>query len=138
MSNEQNEIDEMDCLAQAMMEDLLALPNAEYVAELRERKVDMKQLAARFDKVLAEALQQEGKIRMVAAKTAVSNSRQESVVVSLDAGGKRRRYEELSANPGVEGFSLAARKGTAQSERDIETSIEDLTDLGAFDESTRK
>lgn len=138
MNNAHEPIDEMDCLAQAMMDDLLGVPDAEYAAELKERKVDAKQIADRFDRILADALRREGKARMAAAKAALSNSSGRDVVVSLDAEGKRRRYNQLSSNPGGEGFSLAARKGTAQSERDIETSIEDLTDLGAFDEDDKK
>jgi hypothetical protein len=138
MNNAHEQVDDMDCLAQAMMDDLLSLPEDEYLAELNERKVDTKQLADRFDKVLAEALRREGKVRMAAAKAALLNASQRDVVVSLDDETKRRRYDQLTSNPGVEGFSLAARKGTAQSERDIKTSIEDLSDLGAFDEGNQK
>ncbi len=57
-------------------------------------------------------------------------------MVNIAPAEGRRRYEAVIAkDPDLSAkLTMAARKGEGQSERDIESAIEDLAELGAFDD----
>ena len=52
-------------------------------------------------------------------------------MLNIDRAEARRRYERMTTK-----LTLAARKGKGegQSEHDVDSAIEDLAELGAFDE----
>ena len=123
-------------LTKALVEDIFETPDAEILAEAAADGVDPDALAndarALFERTLAE----QGKAKLAAAKSAAVAARQQGVVVKLDPAEAKRRYEAKIAQDKElsDKLTMAARKGKGQSERDIESAIEDLAELGAFDE----
>lgn len=135
--NRKKERKALDRLADALVDDILNASDEEVLAEAEEDGIDPAGYADRarevFDRVATEA----GKAKLAVARREVANAgRSGGRVVRIDPADARRRYDAMIAQDPklTEKLTLAARKGEGQSERDIDSAIEDLTELGAFDE----
>ena len=127
----------LDRLANALVDDILNDSDEVILAEAKEEGVDPARLADEVRQLFERTTAEAGKARLAAAKRAAADARQSDArVASLDSADARRRYDAMIDQDRrlTEKLTLAARKGEGLSERDIESAIEDLAELGAFDE----
>lgn len=137
--NPRKERDALDRLADALADDILNVPDEDILAEADEDYGDSAKLAAETRALFERAKLEAGKARLAAAKKAVTAARrQEGAVVSIDPAEGRRRYNEIVARDSTLSakLTMAARKGEGESERDIESAIEDLAELGGLDDDS--
>jgi hypothetical protein len=135
--NPKKERNALDRLADALVDDILKTSDEDILTEAAEDGVDTTQLAvdmrALFDRTAMEA----GKVKLAAPKQAAADARRSSTgAVRIDLSDVRRRYDAMVARDHglAEKLTLAARNGEGQSDRDIESAIEDMSELGVFDE----
>lgn len=131
------ERDALDRLADAFVDDILNASDEDILAEITEDYGDPDKLAADMLAMFERTAQEAGKAKLAAAKQAAAEARKKGAsVVHINPPDARRRYEDMVANDRdlSDKLTLAARKGEDQSERDIDSAIEDLEELGAFDE----
>ena len=128
--------DALDRLADAFVEDILGLSDEEILAEMREDNRDPEKLADEMRTLFERTIQEEGKAKLAAAKMAVAKAQASDGAVVKISSAKRRRYQamlakntELSKN-----LTMAAREGEGASKRNIDSMIDDLAELGAFDD----
>ena len=127
----------LDRLTDALVDDILGASDAEILAEAAELGDDPTQIASDMRTRLETAILHAGKARMLAARKALVSDRQRvGTVTPSNAAEARRRYDKLVASDAslASKLTLAARKGEGQSQRDIESMIEDMAELGAFDD----
>lgn len=127
----------LDRLANALVDDILNESDEVILAEANEDGSDSSKLADDVRQLFECTATGASKAKLAAAKRAAANARNSDVrVARFDAADARRRYDAMIAQDPelTEKLTLAARKGEGQSERDIESAIEDLAELGAFDE----
>lgn len=133
--DKKKEREALDRLADALADDILSASDEDILAEADEDHGDYAKLAAEARGLFERAKQEAGKARLAAAKKAVTAvRRQDSIVISIDPAEDRRRYNAIVARDSTLSakLTMAARKGEGQSERDIESAIEDLAELGAL------
>ena len=124
-------------LADALVDDVLKSSDEEVLAEAEEDGIDASGLADHLRGVFERTVTEAGKAKLAAASRAAADAERSSAsVVRLDRADTRRRYDAMIAQDSklTEKLTLAARKGEGQSDRDIESAIEDMAELGAFDE----
>ncbi len=127
----------LDHLANALVDDILNTPDEDILAEVVEDNGAPEKIAEKMRALFERTIQEEGKAKLAAAKKAVAEGRRRGeAVVNIDPAEGRRRYEAMISNdPDLsKKLTMAARKGEGQSERDIESAIEDLAELGALDD----
>lgn len=129
-------------IADKLADDLGKLSDAELLAETREIGLDPKALAVQAKAAIEQAMLEHGKKRLAAARaaaTAATATRKISNVASLSLEKKRTILNQFAANDvGLrEKLTLAARKGDAQSERDIDSFLQALFELGVIDDQGR-
>ena len=129
----------LDRLADALVDDILNASDEDILAEAAEDGIDPAQLATDMRDLFARTEMETGKAKLAVAKRAAADSQQSgSTVIKIDRSETRRRYDAMIARDHnlTEKLTLAARKGKDQdqSESDIDSAIEDLTELGAFEE----
>ena len=126
----------LDRLADALVDDILNASDEEILAEAEEDGVDPARLAGRLREDFERTATEAGKAKLAAARRGAANARRSGArVVRIEPADARRRYDAMIAQDPklTEKLTLAARKGEGQSESDINSAIEDLTELGAFD-----
>jgi hypothetical protein len=120
----------LDRLADALVDDILDASDEDILAEITEDHGDPDRLAADLRALFERTALEAGKAKLAAAKQAAYAARRKgATVLNIDHAEARRRYDRISSP-----LTLAARKGEGQSQRDIESAIEDLAELGAFDD----
>ena len=135
--DQKKERDALNRLADALVEDILNASDEEVLAEAEEDGIDPGRLAGHLRDVFERAVADAGKQKLAAARQGAGNARRlRARVVRIDHADARRRFEAMIAEDPklTEKLTLAARKGEGQSDRDIDSAVEDLTELGAFDE----
>ncbi len=135
--NTKKECDALDRLAKSLVDDILSIPDEDILAEVMEEIGDPEKIAEEMRALFERTVQEEGKAKLAAAKKAAAEAQQTGgAVVNIDPAERRRRYEAMIAkDPDFSAkLTMAARKGEGQSEHDIESAIEDLAELGAFDD----
>lgn len=115
-------------LQDAMIEDILAASDEEIVAEAAEDGLAPEREAERMRATLARAA---GKARMRVAKAQLASERGQASARVPDAGGARTSAANDVGQ--AKKVTMAARHGKDQTERDVETTAEDLADLAAFE-----
>ena len=120
----------LDRLADALVDDILNASDEDILAEITEEHGDPARLAAEMRALFERKVLEAGKAKLAAAKQAAAEARRKgATVLSIDPAEARRRYERITAP-----LTLAARKGEGQSERDVDSAIEDLAELGTFED----
>ena len=135
--DQRKERNALDRLADALVDDILNASDEEVLAEAEEEGIDPAKFAGHLRQVFERAATEAGKSKLAEARRGAAKARRTGArVVRIDPADARRRYGAMIAqDPELnEKLTLAARKGEGQSERDIDSAIEDLTELGAFDE----
>ena len=135
--DKRKERNELDRLADALVDDILNASAEEILAETEDDGIDSAKLAGHMYEVFERAATEVGKAKLVAAKQSATEAQQKGVsVAKFNLADARRRYDATIAKDPIltEKLTLAARKGEGQSERDIDKAIEDLAELGAFNE----
>lgn len=135
--DQEKERESLGRLADALVDDILNASDEIIVAETAEDGVDPAKFAAEMRALFERTAMEAGKAKLAAAKQAATNARRTGAgLVKIDPADARRRYDAMIAEDRglTEKLTLAARKGEGQSERDIDNTIEDLAELGAFDE----
>ena len=134
--DQKKERNALDRLADALVDDILNASDEEVLAEAEEDGIDPAKLAGHLREVFERAATEVGKAKLAAARRGAANVRRSGArVVRIDPADARRRYDAMIAQDPklTEKLTLAARKDEGQSERDIDSAIEDLAELGAFD-----
>ncbi len=127
----------LDRLADALVDDILTASDEDILVEAEEDSIDPAKLTDDLRELFERTTTELGKAKLTAAKRAVADARQSGTsVVRIDPADARRRYDAMITQDRnlTQRLTLAARKGEGQSERDIDSAIEDLAELGAFDE----
>ena len=120
----------LDRLADALVDDILNASDEDILAEITEEHGDPARLAAEMRALFERTALEAGKAKLAVAKQAAAEARRKgATVLRIDPAEARRRYPRITAP-----LTLAARKGEGQSERDVDSAIEDLAELGAFEE----
>ena len=134
--DQKKERNALDRLADALVDDILNASDEEVLAEAEEDGIDPAKLAGHLREVFERAATEVGKAKLAAARRGAANVRRSGArVVRIDPADARLRYDAMIAQDPklTEKLTLAARKDEGQSERDIDSAIEDLAELGAFD-----
>ena len=135
--DQKKERNALDRLADALVDDILNASDEDVLAEAEEDGIDPAKLAGHLREIFERAATKAGKAKLAAARRGAANVRRlDARVVRIDPADARRRYDAMIAQDPklTEKLTLAARKNEGQSERDIDSAIEDLAELGAFDE----
>lgn len=135
--NSRKEQEALFRLADILVADVLEMSDEEIVAEAKEDGADAAQEARATQALFERTVAAQGKATLAAAKAAArSASRSEATVADIDREKARRKYDAILAGDRslAEKMTLAARKGEGTSERDIESALEDLIELGALDD----
>lgn len=135
--DQRNERNALNRLADVLVDDILTSSDEEVLAEAEEDGIDAAGLAGNLREVFERTAMEAGRAKLTAARRAAANAERSGArVVSIDRADARRRYDAMIAQDPklTEKLTLAARKGEGQSDRDIDSAIEDLAELGAFDE----
>ena len=106
-------------------------------AEAEEDGIDPARLAGELRKVFERTVTEAGKAKLATARREAANAERSGArVLRIDHTDARHRYDAMIAqDPKLTAeLTLAARKGEGQSDRDIDSAIEDLAELGAFGE----
>lgn len=127
---------ELENLDSALIDDLLATPDGDFLEEVKASGRDPRVAADRVRAIVAKGSAQAAKSKLRAAKAAVAASRARSAPIPshLDAAHARQFLKELSANDPEfrKRMTLAARNEEELSDEDILGIIEDLRELGAL------
>jgi hypothetical protein len=129
--------DALDRLADALVDDILNSSDEDILAEITEDHGDAARLAAEMRALFECTALEAGKTKLAAAREAAAEARHKgATVLNIDPAEARRRYERMVAKDHnlTAKLTLAARKSEGQSQRDIDSAVEDLAELGAFDE----
>lgn len=130
-------------LAESMADDVVAMTDDEFLAELKEIGQDLDDLARRGEGAIAKGIAESGRRKLAAAREGARAARrsQSSVpsnVVNLPLGEKRRILERVAAKRSDlrAKLTMAARheEDGEISENDLNSLLEDLLDVGAIDE----
>lgn len=127
----------LDRLADALVEDIINTSDEDILAETAETYGDPDEIAAQLRAMFEKTLHEEGKAKLAAARKAASAAQMgRPAVIPIENAEARRRYERIVSGDSALSakLTMAARKGEGESERDIDGAIEDLAELGAFDE----
>lgn len=124
--------EDISALLQLALEDLMAMEDAQILAEAKEDGEDVEAMAFAMKAMLRETVASELRSRLSEARQAIARPRKAGVSVrtfpTLDAI-KLRVREAFKAEPAL---GLAYREGKEQSESDWQSLYEDLIDLGAI------
>lgn len=135
--NQNEERNALDRLADALVDDILSMSDEEALAEAEDDGIDPAKVSDSLRDVFNRVVTEAGKAKLASARRdAAKSGLRDFRLVQIDTAATRRRYDAMIAqNPKLtEDWTLAARKGSRQSERDIDTAIEDLVELGALDD----
>ena len=135
--DQRNQRNALARLADALVDDILNASDEEVLAEAEEDGIDPAKFAGHLREVFERAATEACKAKLATARRGATNARRTGArIVRIDPADARRRYDAMIAQDPelTKKLTLAARKGEGQSERDIDSTIEDLAELGAFDE----
>ena len=135
--DQRKEREALNRLADGLVDDVLEASDEEVLTEAEEDGIDPGRLAGHLRDVFGRAAVDAGKQKLAVARQGAANARRSRArVVRIDHADARRRFEAMIAEDPklTEKLTLAARKGEGQSDRDMDSAIEDLAELGAFDE----
>jgi len=125
----------LERLKSALVEDILAAPDGEILAEAQEDGSDPEAVAAAVRALFEKSVAAEKKARLTAAQAAVAADRRRrlTAVPSDPAEARRRLNHLLARHPETAGkLTMAARKGQSGdlSDDEVRGLLEDLQDLG--------
>ncbi len=125
-------------LADELVSDVISTSDADILSEASEDYGSPEVAADHVRSILKNAQQQVAKQRLVAAREAVNQFKDNekcAKVISLDPVRARRALEKtLLAHPeSTRELTIAARKGSDLSDSDVLSMLEDLRDLGLYD-----
>lgn len=127
---------ELENLENALIDDLLATPDAEFLEEIRASGKDPKTAADRVRVLVTKGSAMAAKSKLRAAKAAVAADRRTAQAGSpcLDAAQARQLLKKLAANDPEfqKKLTLAARNEDELSDEDVLGIIQDLRELGAL------
>ena len=133
------ESEQLDLLADTLVQDILELSDEEVVVEAKDRFSDPKPEIDRLRSVIDSALLRASKTKLTEARISLAAYKKDSPsnnVVALSTAQKRTLIERFTAQDTElqQKLTLAARKGEGiQTENDIEGMFEDLIELGLID-----
>lgn len=117
-----------------------ALSDEELLAEAREAGQDPERVADELRSLISDLIKEQAKERLKSAR-ALLNSRRAAPAVEtanvLSFEKKQAILQGFADNDGRlrERLTMAARKGEGASEREVDSILQDLRDLGAIDEN---
>ena len=121
-------------LDRELIEDILSTSDEKIVNELKEDGEDPSKIADHMRVLFATTELHVAKQKLAAAKQAVAEAKDSAKSVSLQ-DAKRRIADKMSKGGRLgTKLTLAARSGEGQSDRDLDSAIEDLAELGALDD----
>ncbi|MCZ2115715.1 MAG: hypothetical protein LC123_06860 [Burkholderiales bacterium] len=127
---------ELENLDDALIDDLLATPDSDFLEEVKASGRDPRAAADRVRAIVEQGRTLAAKSKLRAAKAAVAASQAMSVRIPshLDAAHARQLIKELSANDPEfrKKMTLAARNEEDLSDEDVLGIIEDLRELGVL------
>lgn len=125
----------LDWLVDALVEDVISASEEDILAEAVEEGIDSVQVATDMRAIFERAVNEGGKAKLAAAKAAVRlATSQPETGYKANMQEARRRYEAMFGRADDLTLTMAARKGKGESERDIDSAIEDLAELGALED----
>lgn len=122
------------------LDEIDALSDEELLAEAREAGEDPERVAGELRSLIADLIKEQAKERLKSARASL-NARQAAPAVGtadiLSFEKKQAILQGFADNDGRlrERLMMAARKGEGASEREVDSILQDLRDLGAIDEN---
>lgn len=137
--NDRKAQEKLDRLTDALVEDVLALSDAEVLAEAAEDHEEVNTVVAHVRSIISGAITKAGKVKMQAAQRVYEDAAARDVrgnVLELPLVEKRALLERIAMRDSTveQQVTLAARKGSKMTENDIDAILEALRDLGAIDD----
>ncbi len=122
------------------LEEIDALSDEELLAEAREAGEDPEGVASELRSLIADLIKEQAQERLKSARTSLDARRMASSGGTADILSfekKQAILEGFAENDGRlrERLTMAARKGEGASEREVDSILQDLRDLGAIDEN---
>lgn len=128
-----SETELLDTLLEAEIDALLTASDDAILSEASDIHADPTAAASRLRSLVDGAVTAAGKRRLAEARTALDAApKSPSNVLQLPLVDKRKLIDRLREN--TKGLTMAARQGERESERDLDSLLEDLIDIGAIDE----
>lgn len=124
-------------LLDELAEDVMGMTNAELLAELAEEGTDPPAEIQAGRDAIAAAIARAGRERLRAARAAVDHDRTARVVRLPVSGDQRAAVLARFANDDAKlkaRLTMAARKGEGMTEKEMDSILQDLRELGAIDE----
>jgi hypothetical protein len=124
--------EDINALRQLALEDLMAMDDAQILAEAKESGEDVEAMALAMKAMLRETVASELRSRLLEARQKIARPMKASAGIrtfpTLEAI-KRKVREAFQSEPAL---GLAYREGKEQSESDWQSLYEDLIELGAI------
>ncbi len=125
----------LDRITDLLVDDILQTSDKEIMKEAEEDGYDAKNEAKKVYNLIQKTMFEHGKAKIEEAQKR-SSAYQGNAKPALKIPGaqKRELFKTLSSKGEAAGFTLAARKEEDLSDRDIESVLEDMLELGLIDE----
>lgn len=134
--NDRKERHALNRLADALVDDILNTSDEDILAEFCEAHEDPDRNAVEMRELFERSVLTANKKRLIAAKAGVAANRRESPASTpsiIDIQAARIRLRVLASTPGAhQKVTLAARKESELSDKDILGILEDLYELGVL------
>lgn len=137
---QKNKFEALDRLSNAFVDDILNISDEDILNEIIDEGSEADKVADEMRALFERTIHEEGKALLAAARhEAIAAKQKGGDIVEMDITERRRRYDTLIAKDLSlsSKLTMAARNGVGQSDRDIQSAIEDLAELGAFDDNEK-
>jgi len=125
-------------LVDMAINELLTMPKDEFRALIADNRLDIEALANEARAIATRAVTMEGKRKLQCARASLTVHRKPTQLpATLQDPSRAREYVRRIASSSAlmrEKLTLAARSGTALSDRDVQSILEDLASLGDLPE----
>ncbi len=122
-------------LLDASIADVASATDQEILEDIKDLYGGADNIEREFSAIFEKAQMIARKEKLLSAKSELAQGKgTQNSVVQFDRVSARQQYNSLVANDPetVKKMTLAARNGRGQSERDIDSALEDLAELGAL------
>ena len=122
------------------LDEIDALSDEELLAEAREAGEDPERVAGELRSLIADLMKEQAKERLKSARASFNARRAAPAVGTADILSFEKKQAILQGFADNDGrlrkrLTMAARKGEGASEREVDSILQDLRDLGAIDEN---
>jgi ATP-dependent protease HslVU (ClpYQ) ATPase subunit len=136
MKKENNIQDQLGRIVDLMVDDVLEASNEEILQEASEENRDVEDEAQKVHALIQEVVFEHNRSKLEEAKKQYQahKARNKPHLRVAEIDKKREIFRNLSSNDNTGNLTMAARKEEELSDRDIESVLQDMLELGLIDE----